>query len=42
MSSEYKINQKKCQALLKLPEIRFAGFLDVMGLKITATHIEPE
>lgn len=23
--------QKKCDALLKLPEVRFAGFLDYMG-----------
>ena len=31
MSSENKIEQQKCQSLLELPEIRFAGFLDYMG-----------
>lgn len=31
MSPENTTNQKKCQAILKLPEIRFAGFLDYMG-----------
>ncbi|MGH1567020.1 MAG: DUF6659 family protein [Nitrosopumilus sp.] len=31
MSSENKIEQQKCQSILELPEIRFAGFLDYMG-----------
>ncbi len=31
MSSENKTDQQKCQSMLKLPEIRFAGFLDYMG-----------
>jgi hypothetical protein len=31
MSSENKTEQQKCQSLLELPEIRFAGFLDYMG-----------
>lgn len=31
MPSEIKTEQKKCQSILKLPEIRFAGFLDYMG-----------
>ena len=28
---EYKLYHKKCDLLLKEPEIRFAGFLDSMG-----------
>lgn len=28
---EYKLCHKKCELLLKEPEIRFAGFLDEMG-----------
>ena len=31
MDSENKVEQLKCQSILKLPEIRFAGFLDYMG-----------
>ena len=31
MSSENKTDQQKCQSILELPEIRFAGFLDYMG-----------
>ena len=31
MSSENKTDQQKCQLILKLPEIRFAGFLDCVG-----------
>jgi hypothetical protein len=31
MSLENKTEQQKCQAILELPEIRFAGFLDYMG-----------
>ena len=31
MSKENKTDQQKCQLILKLPEIRFAGFLDYMG-----------
>jgi len=31
MDSENKTNQEKCQAILALPEVRFAGFLDYMG-----------
>ena len=31
MSSESKTDQQRCQSILKLPEIRFAGFLDYMG-----------
>lgn len=29
--NEYHIYQKKCNTILKEPEIRFAGFLDSMG-----------
>ncbi len=28
---EYQLYHKKCELLLKQPEIRFAGFLDSMG-----------
>ena len=28
---EYRLHHKKCELLLKQPEIRFAGFLDSMG-----------
>ncbi len=28
---EYRLYHKKCELLLKQPEIRFAGFLDSMG-----------
>ena len=28
---EYQLYHKKCELLLKLPEIRFAGFLNSMG-----------
>ena len=31
MDSKNKTEQQKCQAILELPEIRFAGFLDYMG-----------
>ena len=31
MDSKNKTEQQKCQLILKLPEIRFAGFLDYMG-----------
>jgi hypothetical protein len=31
MSLENKTDQQKCQSMLKLPEIRFVGFLDYMG-----------
>ena len=31
MSSENKTDQQRCQDILKLPEIRFVGFLDYMG-----------
>ena len=31
MSSKNKTDQQKCQSILKLPEIRFVGFLDYMG-----------
>ena len=31
MSSESKTDQQRCQSILELPEIRFAGFLDYMG-----------
>ena len=31
MFSENKTDQQKCQSMLKLPEIRFVGFLDYMG-----------
>ena len=31
MPSENKTEQQKCQSILELPEIRFAGFLDYMG-----------
>ena len=31
MDSENKTDQQKCQSILELPEIRFAGFLDYMG-----------
>jgi hypothetical protein len=31
MSSKSKTDQQKCQSILELPEIRFAGFLDYMG-----------
>ena len=31
MDSENKTEQQKCQSILELPEIRFAGFLDYMG-----------
>ena len=31
MSSENKTEQQKCQSILALPKIRFAGFLDYMG-----------
>ena len=31
MSSENKTDQQKCQLILELPEIRFAGLLDYMG-----------
>jgi hypothetical protein len=31
MPSEIKTEREKCQSILKLPEIRFAGFLDYMG-----------
>lgn len=31
MDSKNKIEQQKCHAILELPEIRFAGFLDYMG-----------
>ena len=31
MDLENKTDQQKCQLMLKLPEIRFAGFLDYMG-----------
>ena len=31
MDSKNKTEQQKCQSILELPEIRFAGFLDYMG-----------
>ena len=31
MSSENKTDQQRCQSILKIPEIRFVGFLDYMG-----------
>ena len=31
MLSENKTDQQRCQSILELPEIRFAGFLDYMG-----------
>jgi hypothetical protein len=31
MSVENKTDQQKCNFILELPEIRFAGFLDYMG-----------
>ena len=31
MSSENQTDQQKCQSIIELPEIRFAGFLDYMG-----------
>ena len=31
MSSENKTDQEKCQSILEISEIRFAGFLDYMG-----------
>ena len=31
MSPENKTDHQKCQSILELPEIRFAGFLDYMG-----------
>ena len=31
MDSKNKTEQQKCQSVLELPEIRFAGFLDYMG-----------
>jgi len=31
MSSENKTDEQRCQSILDLPEIRFAGFLDYMG-----------
>ncbi len=31
MDSQNKTEQQKCQAILELPEIRFAGFVDYMG-----------
>ena len=31
MTSENKTDQQRCQSILELPEIRFAGFLDYMG-----------
>jgi hypothetical protein len=31
MDSKNKTEQQKCQAILELPEIRFAGFVDYMG-----------
>ena len=31
MSSEDKTDKQRCQSILKLSEIRFAGFLDYMG-----------
>jgi hypothetical protein len=31
MDSKNKTDQQKCQLILKLPGIRFAGFLDYMG-----------
>ena len=31
---EYQLYHKKCELLLKLPEIRFAGFLNSMGILI--------
>ncbi len=37
MSSENKTEQQKCQSILELPEIRFAGFLDYMGNLITGS-----
>ena len=31
MTSENNADEQKCQAVLDLPEVRFAGFLDYMG-----------
>jgi len=31
VDSKNKTEQQKCQSILELPEIRFAGFLDYMG-----------
>jgi len=31
MSAENKTDKQKCNSILELPEIRFAGFLDYMG-----------
>lgn len=39
MSSENKTEQQKCQSILELPEIRFAGFLDYMGNLIVGDFV---